>query len=100
MNKQNQTLRTTFVKAFESYKNKDYKNAEIHCYKILSIDPNHIDSLSMLATISAINGNFEKAKGFLKQVIEIEPNNLTILQNLGTAHKELGEFDEAIKLYN
>ena len=100
MNKQNQTLRTTFVKAFESYKNKDYKNAEIHCYKILSIDPNHIDSLSMLATLSAINGNFEKAKGFLKQVIKIEPNNLTILQNLGTAHKELGEFDEAIKLYN
>ena len=32
--------------------------------------------------------------------IKIEPNNLTILQNLGTAHKELGEFDEAIKLYN
>ena len=34
--------------------------------------------------------------GFAKNVIQ----NLTILQNLGTAHKELGEFDEAIKLYN
>ena len=62
MNKNEQTLKSIFLKAAENYKKKDFKNAEIFCYKILSIDPNHFDSLSMLATISAINRNFNNAK--------------------------------------
>ena len=53
MNKNEQTLKSIFVKAAENYKKKDFKTAEIHCYKILSIDPNHFDSLSLLANIFA-----------------------------------------------
>jgi len=100
MIKHNETLRETFIKALESYKKKDFKNTEINCYKILSIDPNHVDSLSMLATLAAINRNFEKAKDFLIKALDKQPNNLTILLNLGTAYKELNKLEEAINFYD
>jgi len=99
MNKNEQTLKSIFLKAVENYKKKDFKNAEIFCYKILSIDPNHFDSLSMLATISAINRNFNNAKELLQKAVKIEPKNITAIHNLGTAYKELGKLDDAINYY-
>ena len=100
MNKNNQTLKTTFAEAFNHYKNGNYSAAEMICLKILSIDRNHFNSRSLMATISAINKNYKQAKDFLHQALEIEPKNLGTIMNLGTAYKELGEFDESIKFYN
>ena len=54
MNKKSKTLKEDFIEAVQSFKKKDFKNSEILCYKILSINPNHFDSISLLATISAI----------------------------------------------
>ena len=99
MNENNQTLKEIFIKALENYKKKDFKNAEIFCYKILSIDPNHFDSLSLLATISAINGNYNNAKELLQKAIKIKPENINAIHNLGTAYKALGELKNAISFY-
>jgi len=99
MNENNQTLKTTFAAAIENYKKRDFKTAEIYCYKILSIDPNHFDSISMLASISAFNSNFNKAMELLKKAIEVQPKNTRALHNLGTAYKELGKLKEAINYY-
>ena len=38
MNKKSQTLKEDFIEAVQSFKKKDFKNTEIVCYKILSID--------------------------------------------------------------
>tara|TARA_Y100000590_G_scaffold224009_1_gene253372 strand:+ start:5267 stop:7036 length:1770 start_codon:yes stop_codon:yes gene_type:complete len=100
MNKKNQSLKEIFETAVKYYKKKDFKTAEIYCYKIYSINPNHLDTLLMLATVEALKANFEKAKEFLIKAIEIKPNNVTALHNLATAYKELGKFDEAIDNYN
>ena len=70
MSKKGQTLKESFLKAFEEYKKKNFKSAEIYCYKILSIDPNHFDSIYMLATISAVGRNFDTAKKLLHKAIE------------------------------
>ena len=59
MNKKIRTLKEDFIEAVQSFKKKDFQYAEIVCYKILSIDPNHFDSISLLATLAAINGNFD-----------------------------------------
>ena len=99
MEKNIQTLKKTFVEAVEYYKKKDLKTAEVVCYKILSIDQTHFDSISLLANIFAINNDYVKAKEFLLRAISIQPNNTTILNNLGTASKELGESNEAINFY-
>tara|TARA_B100000315_G_scaffold246051_1_gene272889 strand:+ start:1050 stop:2816 length:1767 start_codon:yes stop_codon:yes gene_type:complete len=99
MNENKQSLKTIFVEAVEHYRQKDFKTAEVFCYKILSIDSNHFDSISLLANISAINRNFDKAKEFLEKAISIQPKNTTILNNLGTAYKELGNTEKAIIFY-
>ena len=99
MNKKNETLKTTFLSALEYYKKKDFKNAELYCYKILSIDPYNFDSLSLLASISAFSKNFNKAIELLNKAIEVQPKNKTAIHNLGTAYKELGKFEEAKDYY-
>ncbi len=83
MNKKKKSLKAIFAEALEHYKKKDFKSVEIYCYKILSIDPNHFDSLSLLANIFAVNRNFDKSKEFLEKAIKIQPENTTILNRFG-----------------
>ena len=99
MNKNQQSLKTIFVEALGHYRKKDFKTAEVFCYKILSIDRNHFDSISLLANIFAVNRNFDKAKEFLEKAIKIQPENITILNNLGTAYRELGDTEKAMTFY-
>lgn len=99
MNKNTQTLKETFVEALKNFKKKDFKSAEISCYKILSINTNHTDSIFLLATISAIQHNFMKAKEFMLKLVELDPSNKSYLNNLGTAYKELGNLKEAENTY-
>ena len=99
MDKKKKSLKAIFAEALEFYKKKDFKTAEIVCYKILSINPNHFDSLSLLSNLFAINRNFNKAREFLDKAIKIEPENTTILNNLGTTYKELGNTEKAIIFY-
>jgi len=99
MNKKKQTLRENFIEALQSYKKNDFKNAEIFCYKILSINAYHFDTIFLLATIFAARRDYIKAKEFILQAVDIQPKNKSALNNLGTTYKELGEFKEAIKTF-
>ena len=65
MNKKNEPLKVTFMKALDYYKKKDYENAENYCYKILNINSYHFDSILMLASIAGINKNLDQAKELL-----------------------------------
>ena len=99
MNKK-KTLKEMFIEAVLSYKKGDIKNSENFCYKILSIDSNHFDSIFLLASIFAKNNNFDKAKELLHRAIEIQPKNLSALNNLATAYKTLGHLEKSINYYN
>ena len=99
MDNKKQSLKTIFSEALEYYGKKDYKTAEVYCYKILTINPNHFDSLSLLSNIFAVVRNFKKSKEFLEKAIKIEPENTTILNNLGTACRELGDTEKAMTFY-
>ncbi len=100
MKKNGETLKATFAGALVKYKKGEYKDAEILCNKILSIDPFHFDSLSMLANINGAYRNFEKAIEFLNKAKEIQPKNTIVIHNLGSAHKEIGKLKEAVDFYN
>jgi len=99
MEKDKQSHKKIFLEAVDFYKKKDFKAAEVICYKILSIDKNHFDSISLLSNIFGVNADYTKAKEFLNKAIKIQPNNTSILNNLGTASKEMGELSEAISFY-
>ena len=96
MNKKNEPLKMTYMRALENYKKRDYKNAATYCYKILSIDSYHLDSILMLASIAGSNKDYDQAKELLVKAIEIQPKNTTAIHNLGTCYKELKKFDNNI----
>jgi len=100
MNKKNEPLKMTYMRALESYKKLDYKSAEDFCYKILSINSYHFDSIMMLASIAGAKKNLDQAKELLIKAIEIQPKNKTAIHNLGTCFKELGKLDESKNYYN
>jgi len=99
MKKNRLSLKETFNQAKQNYKNKNFNEAQIICYKILSIDHNHFESKVLLADILAKNKNFKDAIKLLKEAADIQPNNVKILNNLGTASKEMGDQENAVKYY-
>ena len=99
MTKKNQTLKEMFFNAHEKYKKKDFKESRILCYKVLSIDSNHFDSIVLLSNIAATNKDFKKAKLSLVQALNLQPENITILNNLGTASIQLNDLENAIIYY-
>jgi tetratricopeptide (TPR) repeat protein len=99
MDKKNLTLNDTFLSAVQSYKNKDFKNATILCYKILSINPNHLETIMLLASTFVASRDLINAKKMLKNANDIKPNNSAILNNLGTVFTNLKEFRDAEDCY-
>jgi len=93
------TLKDTYGVAYNNYKKGDLKAAEILCQKIISIDPNFIESKILLANISAKNRNFNETKKLLVEANEQEPKNISVLNNLGTACRELGEIKNAVDYF-
>ena len=93
------TLKETFLKALECYKNKNLKEAEIICYKIINIDSNNFEATALLATISAANKNFAEAKKLLIKALDIKPKDLSILNNLGSVCRETGNLEDAVSYY-
>ena len=70
MKKNDLTLKQTFLLAVENYKKRNFPLSEKLCYKILSIDSDHFDSLVLLSNIHAISRNFVKAKELLNKANE------------------------------
>jgi len=99
MNKNNPTLKDTFGTAYQNYRKGDLKTAETLCYKILSIDPNYLETKILLASIFTKKKNYIQVKQLLNEAIDMAPKNVIILNNLGTACKELGELKNAIGYY-
>ena len=99
MKKNNKTLKEDFNEALKNYNDQNFKNAEVICYKILSIDENHKDSINLLGLIAAVSKNFDKAKESMIRILKLEPKNTSALNNLGTAYKELGKIEEAINTF-
>ena len=99
MKENKRTLKDTFIEALKNYKKKSFITTENLCNKILSIDPNHFDSLVLLSNILAMKRNFSRSKELLIRANEVKPNNLSVLNNLGTTYKELGNPKEAVNFF-
>ena len=100
MNKNQKTLKDTFIEAVKNYTKGDFKNSEILCSKIISIDPNNFEPYVLLSNIYARKTDYKSAKKYLIKANDLKPNDIKILNNLGTACKSLKESEAAINYYN
>ena len=97
--KKNLTTKETFALAVKNHKKNNLKVAENLYNKILEIDPNHIETIFSLGSLSAQTRKFDKAKQLLQKAIQINPNYANSHFNLGIVFKELGEYQKAINCY-
>ena len=97
--KKNLTTKETFTLAVQNHQKNNLQVAEKLYKETLKTNPNHIETIFLLGSLSAQTNNFDKAKKFFKKVIQITPNHVTAHNNLGNALKELGELKKAIDCY-
>ena len=97
--KKNLTTKETFELAVQNHQKNNFKAAENLYNQILKIDPNHIETIFLLGTLSAQTKKFDIAKPLLYKATQINPNNATAHNNLGNVLKELGEYQKAKSCY-
>ena len=83
MIKNNPTLKEVFTSAYQNHLKNNLKLAENLYKKVLEINPNHLESIFLLGTLSIQTKNFNVAIKLLKKATLLNPNNPHDLQNIG-----------------
>jgi tetratricopeptide (TPR) repeat protein len=76
----------------------DPQGAEHHFAQALRLDPNHGDSLTMLAGIVANRRNFRAALALAQRAANLDEENPAYLANLGTTLFRVEQYEEAFGL--
>ena len=74
--------------------------AEALYRQILQSEPNHFDSLRLLATVVGQRGAFAEALVLFDQALASNPDHSIVLYNRGLALQELRRYDEALASYD
>lgn len=83
--------------AVSYYKNDELEKAEEQLLKVISIDNNFNDALSLLGIVYTKLNKFNEAKAVYSKLSG--PESAEIFRQKGYIHYSLNEFDEAIKMY-
>ncbi len=75
------------------------KPAKPYLKRLLDINPEDADALSMLAQIAKDDGKYKLAIKYWKQTIKIQPNNVELMNNIGVSYAILNSFGKAIVWY-
>src|SRR5882724_6588186 len=74
--------------------------AEDRCRRALALDPNHADSLHLLALIHTQSGKLDTSIDLIASAIKSNPNNAEYFSNLGAVLRQKNRFEEARKSYD
>ena len=80
-------------------KKNNLQSAEQLYKQILEIEPNHVESIFYLGSLSVMTGNFDRAKQLFNKTIQIDPNHAKAHNNLGNLFHKLKEQQKAISCY-
>ena len=90
-------IEKAFNSAFEHYQAGDLDRAEPLFQEVLSIQPENMDVLYLLAEVSYMQKKYDQAVEYMKRAIRIDPRNAEVYSNLGFILQENGQIDEAIE---
>ena len=97
--KKNIKIKETFELGFENFKKNNFTQAKIFFDKVLSKNPDHLESIFFLGMLHVQNNNFKKAKNFFIKTIQIDSNYIYAHYNLGIIFYKLKEFKKSINSY-
>lgn len=72
-------IHSVFAQAIQSYQEGDIYGAQSYCLEILQSDPDHLETLRLLARVCQQQGDLEKAISTFRQLNQIKPENTLIL---------------------
>ena len=87
------------TQAVHHHQKNNFKLAEKLYKQILKSNPNHLDAIFYLGSLSVQIKNFEQGKNLLEKLIKAQPNHATGNTNLGIVYVELGKPQEAIEYF-
>ena len=97
--KENLTVKETLALASQLRKKNDFQAAKQLYKQILEIEPDHVESIFCLGSLSAQTKNYDTAKQLLNKTIQIKPNHPDAHNNLGGVLIELGEHEKAVSSF-
>jgi len=89
-----------FKQGHTLHKQGDLTSAKLLYEHILTIAPDHFDSLHLLSIIEARTGNLSIGLDLIKKAIKINPYDSAAYVTIGRIAYELGQFDIAITNFN
>lgn len=94
-----ETLKELLAIGRQYFENKQYSQAETYLRRVIEKDARYADVLNMLGVISHAEGKFASSIEFFKESLRINPRYTEALLNLAVLYNDLGQYDEAKKLY-
>ena len=99
MNDNNPKIKETFALAWQHHKKNNLQAAELLYKQILKIEPDHVESIFHLGSLSVQIGNLERASQLLSKTVQIDPSHFRALNNLGIVFQKLEKHQQAIDCY-
>ncbi|MDG4474792.1 tetratricopeptide repeat protein [Thiovibrio frasassiensis] len=92
-------IEQALAKAIKNHQAGNLQQAEKLYREILSLKPNHAETLHGLAIIACQCRQYTAAVSLFQKAIHEEPTKAVYYYNLGNAFKDLGRFNEALPCY-
>jgi len=92
-------IKKTLDLAIENHQKNNLKTAEQLYNQIIEFEPDHVESIFLLGSLSIQTKNFDRAQQLLNKVIQINPNHADAHFGLGILLILLSNFEKGFKEY-
>ncbi len=95
----NQAIALREAGKYAGEKQGDLSKAALYLEKSYLMVANDMETVRLLGVLNGIKGNHQEAFKFFKIVSDTEPNNANAYLNLSTAYRNLGDVENAERIY-
>ncbi len=93
-------LESYLQRAVLLHKKGSLKQASLYYKYALNIDPNNLDAIRNLATLSNALGNYKESYILFNKALEINPKDYSVLHNYANLMSNLGKYEKVVELEN
>ncbi|MBN1283056.1 MAG: tetratricopeptide repeat protein [Proteobacteria bacterium] len=83
----------------QCFEGRQYRKAEEYLRRAIEMNPNFADVLNMLGVIAHSEGRFASSIDCFQRALEINPGYTEAMLNLAVLYNDLGQYDDARRLY-
>jgi TolB-like protein/class 3 adenylate cyclase len=96
----NPTSIAHLVKFWMVYYRRNYQEAFTQARRVIALDPNNAEGYLVLARILTMTGRPQESIDFVEKAMKLDPRNIVgPLGHLGRAHFSMGQYEEAVAVY-